>query len=77
MVLEEAKILNKNIIITNTAAREAVEGYEKVIIIENNEKEIEKKLEEILKNPEIEKKNQQEEYDNLNRINEIIKLIDK
>lgn len=77
MVLEEAKILNKNIIITNTAAREAVEGYEKAIIIENNEKEIEEKLEEIIKNPETEKKNQQEEYDNLNSINEIIKLIDK
>ena len=27
MVLEEAKILNKPIIITNTAAREAVENY--------------------------------------------------
>ena len=37
MVLEEAKILNKNILITNTAAREAVEGYNKKSIIENTE----------------------------------------
>ncbi len=29
MVLEEAKILNKPIIITDTAAREAIEKYEK------------------------------------------------
>ena len=35
MVLEEAKILNKPIIITNTAAREAVENYKKAVIVEN------------------------------------------
>lgn len=75
MVLEEAKILNKNIIITNTAAREAVEGYKKAIIIENNEKEIVNKLEEIIKNPEREDENKKEKYNNLNRINEIIELI--
>lgn len=37
MVLEEAKILNKPIIITNTAAREAVKNYSKSLIVENNE----------------------------------------
>ncbi|MCF0125237.1 MAG: glycosyltransferase, partial [Clostridia bacterium] len=40
MVLEEAKILNKPIIITNTAAREAIEGYKNSIILENDEKSI-------------------------------------
>ena len=37
MVLEEAKILNKFIIITDTAAREAVDGYNNKIILENTE----------------------------------------
>lgn len=38
MVLEEAKILGKSILITDTAAREAVNNYEKAIIFENTEK---------------------------------------
>lgn len=37
MVLEEAKILKKPILITNTAAREAVENYENSKILENTE----------------------------------------
>ena len=40
MVLEEAKILNKTILVTNTAAVEAVKDYDKKIIIENNEQAI-------------------------------------
>ena len=40
MVLEEAKILNKTILVTNTAAVEAVKNYDKKIIIENNEQAI-------------------------------------
>ena len=40
MVLEEAKILNKPIIITNTAARECIENYPKALILENSEDEI-------------------------------------
>ena len=36
MVLEEAKILDKPIIITNTAAREAIEDYKNSIILENS-----------------------------------------
>lgn len=35
MVLEEARILEKEILITDTAAREAVEGYNRAIIAEN------------------------------------------
>lgn len=37
MVLEETKILNKPIIITDTAAREAVEKYENSVILDNTE----------------------------------------
>jgi len=40
MVLEEAKILDKYILITNTAAKEAVENYEKSEIFENSEEGI-------------------------------------
>lgn len=46
MVLEEAKILGKNILITDTAAREAVNGYEYATIIENSESGIYKALKE-------------------------------
>ena len=35
MVLEEAKILNKPIILTDTAARECAKGYNKAIVVEN------------------------------------------
>ena len=37
MVIDEAKILNKNIIITDTAAKEAVNGYSKKVILQNTE----------------------------------------
>lgn len=36
MVLEEAKILSKEILITDTAAREAVENYKQAYIVPNN-----------------------------------------
>lgn len=36
MVLEEAKILGKEILITDTAAREAVENYKQAYIVPNN-----------------------------------------
>lgn len=79
MVLEEAKILGKSIIITNTAAREAVEKYEDSLIIENNEEKIYEKLKKIIENhsKKEENKNLQEsqKYDNSNIINKIVKLI--
>lgn len=50
MVLEEAKILNKPIIITNTAAREAVENYKNARIVENNEHEIYNTLKYVIEN---------------------------
>ena len=44
MVLEEAKILDKPIIITDTAAKEAVQNYPKSLILENDEEKIYNRL---------------------------------
>ena len=79
MVLEEAKILGKNIIITNTAAREAVEDYKNSIILENSKEGIYNGLKEILKekkqeNTEI---SQLKEYDNSKIIRQLEELLDK
>ena len=49
MVLEEAKILKKPIVITDTAAREAVINYENSQIVENTEQGIYEALKEIIK----------------------------
>lgn len=57
MVLEEAKILGKPIIITNTAAREAVANYENAKIVENTEQGIYKGLKEIIKNYNLKEEN--------------------
>lgn len=48
MVVDEAKILNKKIIITNTAAQEAVAGYPRKLILENNENAIYEGLKQVL-----------------------------
>ena len=53
MVLEEAKILNKPIIITDTSAKECVIEYDKAIIVENTEKGIFKGLSKELKSDNI------------------------
>ena len=78
MVLEEAKILGKPIIITNTAAREAVENYKNSIILENSKEGIYNGLKEILKekkqeNTEI---SQLKEYDNSKIIGQVVELIE-
>ena len=49
MVIEEAKILNKNIIITNTAAKEAIVDYSKKLILNNTENAIYNGLKKVLK----------------------------
>lgn len=48
MVLDEAKILNKKIIITDTAAKESLKKYEKSYVLNNNEKDITEGLNKIL-----------------------------
>ena len=52
MVIQEAKVLNKFIIITNTSAREAVENYKRSMIVENNDDDIYKGMKEIIENRE-------------------------
>lgn len=75
MVLDEAKILNKNIIITNTAAKEALEGYSNKIILENNEDAIFEGLKQILlKNVVF--SDARMDFDNRKVINEIVNLIE-
>lgn len=78
MVLEEAKILNQPIIITDTAAREAVEGYQLAKIVPNTEEGMIKGLKQIIEKeePRIEKKEIKENnYDNANIMEQVKKLI--
>lgn len=75
MVLEEAKILEKSIIITDTAAREAVQNYKNSIIIENTEEKIYKKLGQVISNFRKEFPKEIENYDNSIIIEQIEKLV--
>ena len=50
LVLEEAKILNKPIILTDTAARECAKGYNKAIVVENTFEGLVNGIEKELKN---------------------------
>ena len=80
MVLEEAKILGKTIIITDTAAREAVEKYTNSVILENSEEKIYEGLKQIIQNHEQNKNKYQEnveQYDNSKIIEKIEQLINK
>lgn len=79
MVLEEAKILDKPIIITDTAAREAVEKYENARIFENTEDGIYKGLENIIlhNNKEKLKNDNKFKYDNKNIIGKIERLMEE
>lgn len=74
MVIDEAKILNKNIIITNTAAKEAVKGYSKKIILENTEDAIFEGLKKVLQKNVIFEENETK-YDNEFLIEKIEKLL--
>ncbi|MBP3831623.1 MAG: glycosyltransferase [Clostridia bacterium] len=66
MVLEEAKILNKPILVTNTAAKEAVMNYDKKIIIENKEDDIFDEMRNVLQGKYIflDEENKSYNYDN-------------
>lgn len=84
MVLEEAKILNQSILITDTAARETVENYERVKIFPNTKEGIYKGLEQILKKQVTDsKKGKNKEksktvpYDNQKLIEKIVEIIEK
>ncbi|MBR0351178.1 MAG: glycosyltransferase [Clostridia bacterium] len=76
MVLVEAKILNKSIIITDTAARETVENYPKSTILENNEESIFEGLKQIIQdNKKVENQEIEEKYNNDIIIEKIKKLL--
>jgi len=72
MVLEEAKILGKPIIITDTAAREAVVDYQNAIIVSNNEDGIIQGIKQCI---ELDKSNVQEYNNNFNILEKIEKLV--
>ena len=77
MVLEEAKILHKPIIITDTAAREAVIDYKNSIITENSEMGIYNVIKEILKSDKQYKKiDEMKEYDNSEIVGQVVELIE-
>ena len=73
MVIEEAKILNKPIIITDTAAREALANYKNSKILDNTEEGIYKGLEEAIENKPQE--SETEVYDNENIIEELKNIL--
>lgn len=77
MVIEEAKILGKEIIITDTAAREAVEKYEYATIVENNESKIYEKLKNIISEEKENTESIKFDYDNTKIIEKVEKLINE
>lgn len=77
MVIEEAKILNKPIIITDTAAREAVQNYENSIIVKNNEEAIYAELKEVIQKNKKSFTEKQEKYDNSKIITRLEKLLEE
>ena len=77
MTILESKILNKPIIITNTAAREAVKNYYKSYIAENTEQGIYNGIKDCIKAlPEWKKTKDQDFNDNYEIIKQIEKLVD-
>lgn len=75
MVLDEAKILNKKILITDTAAREAVENYPNAKIVTNNEQGIYEILEKILTQKEY-KEIEETTYENKQILEKVKKMIE-
>ena len=77
MTILEAKILNKPILITDTAAREAVQNYYKSYITDNNEQGIYKGIKDSIKMlPEWQKNEKQaidENYDIIKQIEKLVK----
>ena len=57
MVVEEAKILNKKIIITDTAARESFGDYKNGLVVPNTEDGIYNGLAEMIKSRDVQLKN--------------------
>ena len=79
MVLLEAQILKKHIIITNTAARETLRNYKNAMIVENDEEDIFIGLCKYIKMAkDIEEENKIiEDYNNTDIISQIERLIEE
>lgn len=79
MVLLEAQILGKYIMITDTAARETLQNYKDCKIVENNEEDIVKGLSEVIQNREkyLVKRADEKEYLNGEIIEQIKKIIER
>lgn len=75
MVIEEAKILNKPILITDTAAKEAVQNYKNYKIAENSAEGIYEVLKQVLTTTKKEKR-EIEEYHNEPIIEKFKKIIE-
>ena len=75
MVVEEAKILNKQILITDTAAREVVFGYDTAQIFENSEEGIYEGLKENIENFVKVPDDIENNYNNKFIIEKIIELV--
>lgn len=76
MVIEEAKILDKFIIITDTAAREALNGYDNSVIVDNNEEAIYNGLKRIIEGKiKYEASDKCNSYDNVEILDEIKYLL--
>ena len=75
MTVEEAKILNKNILITNTSAKEVLKGYSKKLIFENTEDAIYEGLKQVLQKNVI-FEDEELEYDNNFLLEKIEKLLE-
>lgn len=75
MVVEEAKILNKQILITDTAAREVVFGYEDAQIFENTEEGIFDGLKDNLENYIEEQEDVENNYNNKFIIEKVIEVV--
>lgn len=76
MVIIEAKLLGKFIIITNTSAVEAIQNYDKSMVVENDEEHIYMGLKELLENKDkymnIEIKTKYDNEDIIEEINGIL-----
>lgn len=79
MVLLEAQILGKYIIITDTAARETLQNYENCKIVENKEEAIYQQLREIIRKKEryCVKKLEEKQYQNEEILEQIKKVIER
>lgn len=75
MVIEEAKILGKPILITDTAAREAVIGYKNSIVVENSQEGVLNGMKKMIETNM--QKNDIQKFDNKGIIHDITDLIER